>query len=167
MKLAYRPLLFFLFGLCALFVQGSVLKLIYPGIIVPNLLLIAVVYLSFFDVSISGALISFALGILADFGSGILLGPWAGAFVGVYGMLSALSQRFFIESPVPALVAVAMASILADLLYMLLMIEAKGSCGVGLSEVIIQSILTGLCAAPVLAILKKLFGTRRTGDREY
>lgn len=167
MKLIYRPAAFLLFGLGCLVLQGGVLKVLLPGIVVPNLLLITVVYLAFFDVSIGGAILAFCLGLIADFGSGILLGPAAGSFVAVYGILSVLSQRLFIDSVLPATVAVAGSSILYSLVYMLLMLEAKGVSGVTFSAALLEAILTGMCAAPVLYLLKKLFGSRRAGERDY
>ena len=85
----------------------------------------------------------------------------------VYGILSVLSQRLFIDSLLPASIAVAGSSVLCSLVYMLLMLEAKGVSGVNFSAVLLEAILTGMCGAPVLYLLKKAFGARRSGERDY
>lgn len=108
----------------AIFIQGTLLKLIAPGsMVVPNMLLLLVGFLAFYEVSIFGAVLSFCIGLTLDLSSGLLLGPWGAAFVSVYGMLSALSQRLFVESPLASFVAMFFSSILASFVYLVIVLQ--------------------------------------------
>ena len=101
-----RIALILLFGLISIALQSSVLKVMLPNSIIPNFILILVVFIAFYECSTLGAVIAFLLGFEIDIYSGQLLGPYAAASVAVFCVLSSLSQRIFVESPVAILLTV-------------------------------------------------------------
>lgn len=100
-----------------LLIQSAILKPLLPAGLVPNLLIVVVVYLAFFNSMPGGAVIAFMLGLALDMVSGTLLGPWAGAFVVVYLVYATVSQRIFCESSIVFAVASFIAAILAAGVY--------------------------------------------------
>ncbi len=93
------------------------------GVLVPDFIVIMVVVLAFYEPGIFGAVMSFVLGLLLDMSSGLILGPRAGSSVALFGFLSSLSQRLFVESPVALVVVVFFATLLDSLIYVILLTE--------------------------------------------
>jgi rod shape-determining protein MreD len=149
-----------LYGLVAVFIQSTLLKLFAPGhMVVPNFVLILVSFLAFYEVSVLGTIIAFILGAQMDLASGLLLGPWCAGFVAVFGMLSSLSQRLFVESPVASFLAVFFASLLASFVYLILVLqfEPAGAQHFTFSLLLLlEAGLTALLAPVVFKMLKWL-----------
>ena len=61
-----RSVLVLILGLIAIFIQGTVLREVGPSWVVPNLLVILVVFLGFFEASFRGATLAFLLGLELD-----------------------------------------------------------------------------------------------------
>jgi len=109
--------LIFLMALGAIFLQGTLLRTFLPPIIIPNLMFILLIFLSFYAVSVSGALLVFLLGLMLDLFSGVLLGPWAASFMVVFIIISLLSQRLFVETFIASCLAVFVGSLICSLAY--------------------------------------------------
>lgn len=149
-------------GLVAIFLQGSVLKPILPDFLVPNLILSLVVFLAFFDNSPFGALLVFLLGLEVDFYavSPLLIGPSAGSLVLVYGVLSSLSQRIYVESGPAVFVMSGLSAILHFMLYSVLIYEFNDSATQHFSLSLANAFATG-CATPfVFKVLSFILGRR-------
>ena len=114
MTFVRKMVLVLVLGLLAMLIPGTLIKSLAPSLAAPNLLLILMVYLSFYDGEPGDALLAFLLGLELDLDSLDLLGPWAGAYVLVFGVLVLLSQRIFIESAVVVLVTVFCAAVAVD-----------------------------------------------------
>lgn len=147
-------------GLLSLFLQGTVFKTLLPeSSIVPNLMLIVVAYLAFHEASVLGLLLSFMLGLLFDLGSGALLGPWAGAFVVVFMLLTSMTQRIFVDSPLTAFVAVLLGALVAQGIYLGLYAQFRTlellPMASGL-RVLLEALASAVCAPICFAILRKL-----------
>ncbi|NMC63092.1 MAG: rod shape-determining protein MreD [SAR324 cluster bacterium] len=84
--------------LIALILQSTLLKFFLPSQFIPNICLIFVLFLAFYEVSIVGAVLTFLVGLLFDVNSGVLLGPWSAAFSATFCVLSLLSRRIFLDS---------------------------------------------------------------------
>lgn len=108
-------------GMLAILIPGTILKMIAPGMVVPNLLAVVLVYLAFYEPNVRGAILAFALGFELDLCSGVLLGPWAGAYVLVFALLVLSSQRVFIESAFVIVIGVFIASFLTVSLHHLIL----------------------------------------------
>lgn len=143
-------------GLTAALMQGALLYIGLPSFLLPQLVLILVVYLGFHEVSFLGACSAFALGLLMDFASAVLVGPWAGAFVAVYGALSVGSQRLFVESAIVMIVTAFCASLCADFIFLGLAYEYQPSSASYLMEACGQALATALIAPVAIAIFSKI-----------
>ena len=161
MSLFKRMLLIIAVALGAIIVQ-SWAHWAMPSLVVPDLILVIVVFLSFYEVSQWGALLVFTIGLIFDMSSGVLLGPRAGASVVVFGFLSSMSQRIFIESPIAAMVCVFCASVVNHLIYVILVFEFKQDEVITWSHflgfrVIAEGFMTAIVAPPFMRFLRKLF----------
>jgi len=149
-----------LLGVLASFLQGSVLRALLPGsAIVPNLSVAVVAFLAFHEVSLLGVALSFFLGLIFDLSSGVLLGPWAGAYVVVFALLSSLTQRVFTDSPLTAFIAVLIGSLVAQGVYLAMVLQfrtaelASVSSGV---TIVLEALLSAFCAPLCFGLLKRL-----------
>ncbi len=150
-------LLFVIFQACLFLIDM-------PVWLVPQCLVVSVVFLAFYECSIVAALMAFVLGLLLDVASGLSIGPWAGAYVFVFGFFTLLSQRLFIESRIVALVASGVATIMATLVFCLLGVNAAS---IGFGQLFGQGIVTALSAPLVFPILHKIWRQGLTdGHRE-
>lgn len=142
----------------AVFLQGTLLHVFLPDYLIPNFLVIIIVYLAFYEPNSRGAFLAFWVGLIFDFSSGILLGPWAGAAVVIFGIFSALSQRIFVESVLAAFLAVLVSSLVADTVF-LAMIKGflPGSTQV-VSVSISRGLVSGLMAPLVLRAMCRSLG---------
>ena len=154
-------------SLVAIFAQGTLLKLFAPSAtIVPNLLLLVVGFFAFYEVSIFGSILAFGMGLVLDLSSGVLLGPWAAAFVSVYGMLSALSQRLFVESFLASFVALFFSSLLASFVYLVLMLQFQPALSQRLSLswlMLVEAFMTGILAPAAFWGLRRLMLSKAAG----
>lgn len=142
-----------LLGLVALFIQGTFLKSLAPGaMIVPNLFLVLVAFLAFYEVSVFGAILVFVLGIELDVASGLLLGPWAASFVAVYGMLSSISQRVFIESGLAIFLGVLCSCLMATFIYLIIVYQFEPSAGglLSYSMILVAEAVFSAVLAPLI-----------------
>ena len=155
-----RCALVLLLGLVAVFVQSTVLKAILPPVVIPSFLVILLVFLAFYETSLAGVFTAFLLGLEFDLHGGILLGPWAGSFVAVYCALASLSQRIFVDSGLAAFAVVLLSSFLSSFIFVVLVFEFQPvQLGV-LSTALIEALLNGILAAPVLALLRRYLARR-------
>jgi cell shape-determining protein MreD len=125
-----------------------------PLWLVPQCLVCIVVFLAFYECSFAAALGAFCLGLLLDIASGVSVGPWAGAYVFVFGFFLLLSQRLFIESRIVLVVATGAAAVMATLLCSLLALEASS---VGLGQLLGQGMATALSALVVFPTLQRFW----------
>lgn len=144
-----------------LILQGVLHQIGVPAWFVPQGVLVCVVFLALYEFSLAGVVVAFVLGLLLDMSSGVLLGPWAGSYVIVYALFAFLSQRLFVESAVVAMSVVAMATVLAEVVFLLLAFEYQA---VTREDVVMlggQALASALVAPLVFRFLKGAW--RRTG----
>ena len=108
-----KILFYFLIVIAALALQSTFLSL---GLIAPDLILILIVAISINYQSLVGLLICFSLGLIADFSSGVYLGPNAAAYTGVFCFIAGVSKRLFADRVFAILALTFMASILKSLI---------------------------------------------------
>jgi rod shape-determining protein MreD len=143
------------YGIVALAVQGIVGHLGVSDNLIPQLLVILVVSLSFAEVNAFGCVMSFVMGLLLDFSSAILIGPWAGSFVVLYCALALLSRRLFIDSGVAAMVITFGSVVVTNVLSSLLGTEYPVLMWQYPQKVFGQALVTALMAPVVLGILSR------------
>ena len=142
-------------GLVAVFVQSTVLKTALPPVVIPNFLVIFLVFLAFYETSLTGVLTAFLLGLEFDLHGGILLGPWAGSFVAVYCALASLSQRIFVDSLLAAFTVVLFSSFFSSFIFVVLVFNFQPVDLSLLYTASIEALLNAILAAPLLSILRK------------
>ena len=144
------------FSFLGLVLQGSVLHGFMPAYLIPNFLLVLVVFLGFYEVSTLGVFLAFLAGLLFDLFSGSLIGPWAGSFVFVYALLAIFAQRLFIHSVSTVIISVFFANVIATGLYLALLYQFQPIRGGLLSVSLIESLVSALVAPPLFALYRAL-----------
>lgn len=165
MSLFRRPLLILCIGACCITAQGSILRGILPTSWTPNLQLILMVYCALSDVSIGGVLLCFLLGLEYDLFSGTILGPWAGAFSLVAGVLALAAQRIFLESALTVLLLVACSSIVATTVYLTLLYQFRPVASDVVSWSMLETLVTALVAPLMFRLLRPLYTSRPKSSR--
>ncbi|MBN8548419.1 MAG: rod shape-determining protein MreD [Deltaproteobacteria bacterium] len=151
-----RVLLTLVFGLLSILIQGTVIRGLFPAAVVPSLLLILVVFLAFYETSVLGAVLAFLLGIEYDMCSALVVGPWSGTFVLVFGVVALLSQRIFVESPAAVMVTVFLSTLLSNVVYLLVVSQVRPS-GVFFGwSVLLEALLTAAICIPFFSLYRKL-----------
>ena len=151
-----RLALIILYSLAAVFIQGSLLHYLFPDLVIPNFLLILVVFLGFYDVTPFGACMAFLVGLISDLCSGILVGPSAGAFALVFAALSALSSTIFVESSIATMVAVFGSSIFGSICYLFMVYQFSPAVGWSLAHVLLEALITCFFAPPIFRLLRSI-----------
>lgn len=157
---AQRMLVVLLMGLAAIALQGTLLKSLLPEYLMPNLILIIVVFLGLHEVSIFGLLLVFALGLLLDLSSGVLLGPWSGAFVVVFLLLALLAQHIFLDSLLTIVLGVFFASLVSDVIYLILIYKFQPATQQVASSSLLGALTTVLAGPPLFGALRRLIPDR-------
>ena len=142
-------LLILLLGVLALLIPGTVFRTVFPQLTAPNLLVVLLVYLAFYEASAVGALLAFLLGLQLDFCSGTLLGPWAGSYVIVFALLVLCSRRIFIESGLVVCLAVGIAALMTAFAYHVMLVLVYGMARVesaAISTALVEAGLSALLA---------------------
>jgi rod shape-determining protein MreD len=152
------------YAILAVFLQGSVLHYLWPNLVIPNFILILVVFLGFYDVSPFGAFLAFLAGLISDLCSGVLVGPSAGASALVFAALSALSSRIFVESAISTIAAVFGASILSSICYLFMVYQFSPAVGWSLGQVVFEAIMTSL-VSPLMFKFLRSFLIQPTRER--
>ena len=154
------PLTLFLFTLVILLLQGTLIRgIVSDHGIVPNLLIPVVVFLAFYEVTPTGALYAFLLGIEFDLFSGAHLGPWGGASVLLFGVIACGAQRIFIESVLAVIMTVFLSSLGASGVYLLFTLQPKVPLASYLLQMVMEALLTSLLAPLIFFVLRKfLYG---------
>lgn len=142
-----------LYAVIALMLQGVLGHLGLPPALIPQFLIILVVALSFSEVNSFGCVMSFCIGLLLDFSSAMLIGPWAGSCVVVFGVLAMLSQRLFIDSGVAAMVITFASVVVANVIFSLLGSEYPAVTWEYPQRVFGQALVTAIVAPLVLGFL--------------
>ncbi|MBX7145063.1 MAG: rod shape-determining protein MreD [Oligoflexia bacterium] len=164
-----RLLLIMFLGLMGLLIQSTLIRGLFPHIVVPNLLMVMCVFLAFYETSVAGACTAFVLGLLLDMCGGIVLGPWAGSFVLVFGAVAFVSQRIFVESPVAIMVTTFVCSIVANIVYSSLAYQVSRSEFSSPEIIALEAVLNALLCPLLFALLRKLLKRRdrQGGGKRY
>lgn len=155
-----RCIFVLLLGLVAVFIQSTILKAVLPSIIIPNFLIILLVFLAFYETSPAGVCTAFLLGLEFDLHGGILLGPWAGSFVAVYCALASLSQRIFVDSALAAFTVVLFSSFLSSFIFVVLVYEFQPVQLSLLYTAFVEALLNGIVAPLLMALLRRYLARR-------
>ncbi len=91
-------LIFSLFCLIGLYIQGTLIKALAPGAVVPDFIIVLVMFVALNFPSVLGIVGAFALGLAADFASGIFLGPNAAGAVCVFMFTAFVAKKVYAEN---------------------------------------------------------------------
>ena len=98
-----------------------------------------------------GVFVVFLLGLELDLCSAHLLGPWAGAFVVTFGLIAAMSQHVFVESPLAVALVVGASTIVSTLVYAGLVYEFKPAGAISFWGLFGEALITAVIG-PILFI---------------
>ena len=146
--------LIFAATLGSIFFQASVLHYLSPALIIPNFVFLIAVALSLYEVTPLGAVLVFLVGLLFDLCTGVLVGPSAGAFVFIFGILAVLSSRMFVDSWFPLMVTVFVASLVSNLVYGLLVYQFAPVISRSFSAVFVEALFSSLLAPAVIPLIR-------------
>jgi rod shape-determining protein MreD len=158
--------IFFLVAVSGLIIQSS-FKFYLPALryFCPQLLFILVVFLSFQDSSAKGVLCSFFLGLVLDISSGMVIGPWAGAYTVSYTAVALLSQGIFADSAFAVIVSTFVSYLISGLIFVLLSFSFTGGSTSAMLGILIEAFTTALVAPLVFPLLKVLLKNSRLSRR--
>lgn len=160
-----KILVVLLIGFIAIFVQGTVLRPFIHASMIPNFALVAVVFLGLHEVTVLGAVLAFLLGVELDLFSGIFLGPWAGSFTLVFGLLALVAQRVFLESALTIFVSVLVSSIVSNLVYLVLILQFRPVSGELLTISFVEALVTAIVAPVFFRVLSWLLIPKADSQR--
>ena len=149
-------------GLVAIFLQGTLLRTILPDFLVPNLVLSITIFLAFYDNSPFGAVLVFLLGIEFDLYSGnpILIGPTAGSLVLIYGALSSISQRIYVESGFAVLVIATVSAVAQIIIFSILVYEFNVGAASSFPLSLLNCLVTGMITPFMFKVFSVIFGVK-------
>lgn len=148
------------------FIQGTLLGSILPAAFVPNIVLTLALFFPFYEVSALGAALAFLVGLILDIYSATMLGPWAGTASVLFGFLTLLSRGVFIESYLAAFVSVFVATILGNVLYLVLVNQfGPSSSDIFSWKLLLNSVVTAAIAPFVFYVCKGLYKKRGPHSR--
>ena len=153
-----RSLLVLVVGLALVIAQGLLHRLGMPEWLLPQGLIVCVVYLAFFESSVAGALLAFACGLLLDLTTATVLGPWAGAYVLAYAILSFVSPRLFVESIAVTMLVAGVTSVFAGSVYLFLAFEYHSLSRDNIAGLLGQASASAVVAPVVSSILARVCG---------
>ncbi len=145
-----------LFAFFSLVLQGVVLHAALPAYMIPNFVLVLVVFIGFYEVSVLGVVLAFLCGILFDLFSGTLIGPWSGSFVFIYVLLALFAQRLFTHSKSTVIISVFIANIISTTLYFALLYQFQPLRGSLFSVSVIESLSSAVVAPFVFMLLNRI-----------
>ena len=154
-------------GIFSVVLQGTLFKVLFGfNFFVPHLLLIISVLVAFLQPNLFGAFACFFLGLLADFSSVVLIGPWAAAFVVVFLVVSLFSQKLFYDSGFTAFIVVFVMTLLASSIYLGLELQFKkiDTSILDLSSSLFLEAFISACFAPLIFPFLGEFLSRRFGQ---
>jgi len=166
MKEGRRFIIFFLVAISGLIIQSS-FRFYFPALrhFCPQLLFILVIFLSFQDSSTKGVLCSFFLGLLLDISSGMVIGPWAGAYTLSYTAVALVSQGIFADSAFAVIFSTFVAYLISGLTFVLLSFSFTGGSTSAMLGIFIEAFATALVAPLVFYLLKFLLKNSRLHRR--
>lgn len=161
-----RLMVYFLFGLVFMLLQTTIIPWVLPAFLKPDMLLILVIYISLSEPLLRGALLTYFLGILHD--------VFAGAYLGLYGLVFLIlfiacrtAMRWFDTENAPLLLAlVFFGTILKGflVLFALGLFADAGNVWPLIIRIIPTQALASLVAAMIVLLvasrLQKMFGPR-------
>lgn len=151
-----RSLCVLAIGLLLVIAQSLLHRVGIPEWLLPQGLIACVVYLAFFESSVAGALLAFACGLLLDLTTATVLGPWAGAYVLVYALLSFMSPRLFVESAVVTMLVAGVTSVFAGSVYLFLAFEYQALSSEDLVMLLGQGVSSALVAPMIVSLLGRV-----------
>ncbi|MCB0353061.1 MAG: rod shape-determining protein MreD [Bdellovibrionales bacterium] len=158
-----KSLALIVLAIFALFFQEALFPLVLPRSFVPNILLLLVLYLGFFESNEFGVIGAFLLGIFLDLSGGLVIGPWAGSFVVTFCALSLIADRVFSESPIAVSVVGLCGAALANVTFLFLTVEGLPYVRSMLSQVMSQAVV----AMFLLPLLIPWLRWVMKGQRDY
>ncbi len=160
--------LYSLLGFLFIFLQSSFLPGFLPLYLVPNLLFILIIYISFKHKSHFGAFLCFMIGIYLDLSKGIWLGPWAGAFTISFLLIFIFSQKFYFTNFILILGMAFFAVIISNIAYALLTFNLPRARIFNLASepswnsmfivLFLEALITALLTPFVLKVFSKFLG---------
>jgi len=163
-----KAIIFLILGVAALLIPGTIIKSFYAGWVVPNFVMMLVVFLAFYRGLPGDALLVFLLGLEQDLASLSLLGPWAGAYTVVFAVLTLFSRRIFIESGWVVFITVYAATLAADGIYLGMLSLVYGSLNfssASLTTSLWEGLLSAACAPLIFSWLRRTLIEKETEAR--
>lgn len=153
-----------LLGLCLLVIQ-NLLHFYFHAVeyAVPNLLIIVICYVGFFDLTVKGAFTCWFLGVLLDLSISSIIGPWAGSFAGVFLILAFLSRGMFVQSWFSSAVVVFLACLVSTAMYASMLASVQNIEGIAWLYVPFEALSTAIVSPLVFSLSR--FALDRRQDR--
>ena len=143
-------------SLGGLSLEGALIAMGIPLSLVPELVLIFVIFISFYETSAYGAFLAFLCGLMVDVSSGQLLGPWAGAYVLSFGAVSLISDRIFVESGLSLLSVAIFMTLFSHAVFLLIAVDPISQLLSGWIVLVGKSLTTAFVAPLFFPLLRRV-----------
>ena len=157
-------------GLAGLFIQATLIHSAFPAAVAPDLLLVLVVLLALHQRSVGNVILSFFLGVLADFASGQFIGLNAAGMVVAFALVGLISSRVYAERSFAIALITFLCSLVKSLVCLLMLFVYAGAETVAsnLWQVVLFEAILSAVSAPLFLVLLQWSGRRgasRAGKR--
>jgi rod shape-determining protein MreD len=125
--------------------------------ITPHLLLIVIIYLSFFQQSIFSSFAVFFFGLFYDLFSSSLLGPWAGAFILMYALVILLGNYFFFDTFFSIMGTTFICSLLSSIVFNAIHSQIGSGYRRTISDILLEALTTSLIAPSVCKVIARFY----------
>lgn len=146
--------IYLVLALLFLVIDNTLLHLLFPPLLIPDVILIMVFYLGFNNRSASGALTAFSLGYLADVFSAGVVGTSSFALVFVFAVTSLLAKLISLDNMLIKIGGTAFMSIVKGTLTYLVLIFLNQN--IPFYIIFPTAIFTGLTSPFVFNLLKRV-----------
>lgn len=150
-------IILFLCTLLVLVCERVVASSFLPGYLVPQLLSMLMVYISFHESGQRGLLSAFLIGLIGDFASAILLGPLAIAGIFVFLIIHILRQHVFAASGMVAAFAVFFSSMLVQIIAGVVRFSFVDLPWLFGGEMLVQALVSAILAPLVFSLFRAAF----------
>jgi rod shape-determining protein MreD len=153
----FKGLIFaLLYAIVSIVIQSVLVASGAPVWLIPDFVILLVLFLGFYEISPLGALVAFCVGLILDISGGALLGPWAGAYVLSFGMLTMVSEHVFAESKLSLFPIAFFFVIIAHILFLLPAFDPLGQLATDWPRLLGKALITAILAPVVFKLLSIL-----------
>lgn len=136
----------------SLILQSVLVGMGLPLWLIPDLVVLLILFIGFYEVSFTGLFMAFFAGLIVDISGGIYVGPWAGAYVLAFGGLALIAEHVFAESKLSLYPITFTFVVLTHILFLLPAFDPLGQISTDWFRLLGKAFVTALLAPIVFKL---------------